>query len=262
MLFARGRLELLGRTTLGVVGSRRCTEYGAQSTQLLTVPVARAGAVIVSGMALGIDSIAHIAALDVGGDTIAVLGCGIDICYPRSARKLLERIVSSGLVLTEFAPGTPPRNYHFPHRNRIIALLSNAVLVVEATEESGSLITARRAMHHIHAFAVPGPIGRPTSAGCNQLIREGAELVTGGAQIMEFLKLTAPPDVLADEPFEVDPEARHVWRVLTPDGLHVDEVAGRAQLPTAAVTHALLQLELAGHARQLPGSRFALAARR
>jgi DNA processing protein len=260
VLFARGRLELLDRVILGVVGSRRCTEYGIECTRALTMPVARAGAVIVSGLALGIDSCAHGAALDVGGDTIAVLGCGIDICYPRSARRLFERISSTGLLLSEFAPGTPPLPFHFPHRNRIIALLSHAVLVVEATEQSGSLITARRAMQHIHAFAVPGPIGRPTSAGCNGLIREGAELVTSAAEIVDFLKLDAPAPAAAPEPSLVAEEALQVWRVLTRAGLHVDEVAARARLPLPAVNHALLQLELAGHARQLPGSRFALPA--
>ena len=258
VLFARGRLDLTERVILGVVGSRRCTEYGMETTRELTLPAARAGVVIVSGLALGIDHAAHVAALDGGGDTIAVLGCGIDVCYPPRHRQLFEHLASAGLLLSEFAPGAQPLAYHFPHRNRIIALLAHYVLVVEATLESGSLITARKAMDHIHVMAAPGPIGRPTSAGCNLLIRQGAELVTSGADVLLAMSLTAQQDMPAAQPVAVDEESRTVWAVLSSEGLHIDQVAARAKLPVATVAQSLLQLELSGHVRQLPGSRFAL----
>src|SRR5262245_17364157 len=257
VLFARGRLELLQRKILGVVGSRRCTEQGVESTRALTTPAARAGAVIVSGLALGIDGAAHRAAIDAGGDTIAVLGCGIDICYPPAHRWLNDRIVSDGLLLSEFAPGTPALPYHFPHRNRIIALLAHAVLVVEGTADSGSLITARRALQHIHVMAVPGPIGRPTSEGCNVLIREGAELVTCADHVLSSLQLEPAAETRQAEPLALDTESQTLWRVLTNEGTHIDELAAQAQMPVTSVTLSLLQLELAGHVRQLPGNRFA-----
>ncbi len=261
VLFARGRLELTERTVLGVVGSRRCTEYGVESARALTMPAARAGAVIVSGLALGIDSVAHQAALDTGGETIAVLGCGIDICYPPAHRALFERIANEGLLLTEFAPGAPPMPFHFPHRNRIIALLGHALLLVEAARDSGSLITATRALPHMDVLVVPGPLGRPTSAGCNAMIRDGGIIVLSASDVLASLQLEPAADGCAEVPGVVDAEFRSVWRVLSQEGLHVDEVAGRAQLPMPAVTLALLQLELAGQVRQLPGGRFALPLR-
>jgi DNA processing protein len=257
VLFARGRLELVQRTILGVVGSRRCTEQGVEATRALTMPVARAGAVIVSGLALGIDGAAHRAAFDAGGDTIAVLGCGIDVCYPPAHRWLYERIASDGLLLTEFAPGTPALPFHFPHRNRIIALLSHSVLVIEGTAQSGSLITARRAMQHVHVMAVPGPIGRPTSEGCNILIREGAELITCADHVLASLQLVPAAESQRAEPPALDAESRSVWRVLTREGTHIDELAAQARMPVTSLTLSLLQLELSGHVRQLPGNRFA-----
>jgi DNA processing protein len=261
VLFARGRLELLQRKILGVVGSRRCTEQGVENTRALIMPVVRAGAVVVSGLALGIDGAAHRAAIDAGGDTIAVLGCGIDICYPPAHRWLFERIASDGLLLSEFAPGTPALPYHFPHRNRIIALLAHAVLVVEGAADSGSLITARRALQHIHVMAVPGPIGRPTSEGCNILIREGAELVTCADHVLASMQLTPAAEAEAAEPVALDRESEALWRVLSSEGTHIDELAAQAQMPVTSVTLSLLQLELAGHVRQLPGNRFARSTR-
>lgn len=263
-LFARGRLELLNRLALAVVGSRRCSEYGVDTTRALTTPAARAGVVIVSGLALGIDGVAHEAALDAGGDTIAVLGCGIDICYPRSHRGLYERIARDGLLLSEFPPGMEPYPYHFPQRNRIIALLASAVLVVEASADSGSLITAEHAWDHMDVLAVPGPIGRPTSEGTNLLISDGAQIALSAADVFEALHLQPSADTEPDElpPAAVAGSAHRVWRALSSEAVHVDELAARLSLPTGTVALSLLELELAGCARQLPGGRFALPARR
>jgi DNA processing protein len=263
VLFARGNLELWRNTTLAIVGSRRCSDYGADAARTLSGAAARAGAVIVSGMALGIDGIAHEAALEAGGSTIAVFGCGIDICYPPRHRRLYEQIGEHGLLLTEFAPGTPPMPHHFPHRNRIIALLSHAVLVVEATSLSGSLSTAARARDHMDILAVPGPIGRPSSEGCHALIRDGATIVLSTADVLNALHL-APPETPSSRaaPVILDEDARRVWKSLSYDGRHLDEIALRSRMNPSAVTHALLQLELAGQIRQLPGSRFSLTPQR
>jgi DNA processing protein len=262
-LFARGRLELSRRKALAVVGSRRCSEYGADAARTLTSAAARAGAVIVSGLALGIDGIAHQTALDAGADTIAVLGCGIDLCYPPRHLPLFERIARDGLLLTEFAPGTPPLPYHFPHRNRIIALLSQSVLVVEATALSGSLSTAARARDHMEILAVPGPMGRAGSEGCNALIRDGARIVLSSADVLDSLHLMpAAAETVVETAIDLDPHAKRVWKVLSQDALHVDEIAARSRMPAAAVTHLLLELELAGQVRQLAGSRFSLLPRR
>ena len=262
VLFARGRLELLNeRIRLAVVGARNCTEYGAECTRAFVRPIARAGIVIVSGLARGIDSIAHESALEVGGDTIAVLGNGIDLNYPPRNRPLQERIASDGLLLSEFPPGTPALPHHFPHRNRIIAYLGKRVLVVEAERGSGSLSTAAHARESWDVFAVPGPLGRATSLGTNELIRDGAK------------PAVAPEDVLADlgvslnvdsrtketEPIDVDERARQIWRVLGIEPMHVDEIAVRCDLPVDGVTLCLLQLELIGRAQQYPGSRFGRA---
>jgi len=261
VLFARGRLELTERIVLGVVGSRGCTEYGAESARALTMPAVRAGAVVVSGLALGIDSVAHQAALDAGGETIAVLGCGIDICYPARNRGLFERIASDGLLLSEFAPGTPALGFHFPHRNRIIALLSHALLLVEATPDSGSLITTKRAQEHMDVLVVPGPLGRRTSEGCNRAIRDGGIIVLEPEDVLRALHVHAAQARGAPEPVQLDAEARTVWRALSTEARHVDDVAERARLPVSDVALALLRMELAGQVQQMPGSRFLLCSR-
>jgi DNA processing protein len=257
VLFARGNIGLLERCTLAVVGARHCTEYGVETTRALTMPVARAGAVVVSGLALGIDSVAHAAALEVGGDTIAVLGSGIDICYPRANRWLFEQIAREGLLLSEFPPGAKPRAYHFPQRNRIIARLANAVLVVEAAVNSGSLITVEHAMDNVEILAVPGPIGRPTSEGTNLLISDGARIALSPDDVLDSLGIGWVHTVEAEMPPPIRGQAKDVWLALTEEGRYLDQLAADLALPTTAVTQTLLELELAGLARQLPGNRFA-----
>jgi DNA processing protein len=260
LLFALGRVGLLKRVCLAVVGSRRCTEYGSDTARALTTPAVRAGVVIVSGMALGIDSIAHNIALELGGDTIAVLGCGIDVCYPRSHRRLYQRIAEEGLLVTEFPPGMEPQPYHFPQRNRIIAFLASAVLVVEATADSGSLITAEIALPHMEVLAVPGPIGRPTSEGTNRLIATGGRIALSAADVLDALHIEAAttPSLEGQPLLNVDDDARRVWQELGTEGVHLDVLAERLAMPAATVAFSLLELELAGYARQLPGSRFSI----
>ena len=262
VLFARGRLELLKeRIRLAVVGSRNCTEYGVECARAFTRPIARAGVVIVSGLARGIDSIAHETALDAGGDTIAVLGNGIDLNYPPRNRALQERIAQEGLLLSEFPPGTPALPFHFPHRNRIIAYLGKRVLVVEAERDGGSLSTAAHARESWDVFAIPGPIGRPTSQGTNELLQDGARAVVSPEYLLSDLgvPLAADSKTKEVEPVDVDDGARRIWRMLGPEPQHVDELAVHCGLPAGEVTLSLLQLELIGRARQFPGSRFARA---
>jgi DNA processing protein len=262
VLFLRGRLELLHEgTRLGVVGSRNFTEYGAECARMLTRPVARAGVTIVSGLARGIDSIAHEAALDVGGDTIAVLGNGIDVYHPARNRRLQERIAHDGLLLTEFPPGTPALPYHFPHRNRIIAYLSKNVLVVEAQRDSGSLSTAAHARESFDVLAVPGPIGRPTSVGTNELIRDGAHAVLTPEDVLYELKVRPSRDVerAPAKPLDIDEDSLPTWQALGDEPMHLDEIAGRSGLPADEVSLALLSLELVGRVRALPGGRYVRA---
>jgi DNA processing protein len=189
VLFVRGDLSLAGGASVAIVGSRRATPYGRDATRLLATGLARAGYAIVSGLARGIDREAHEAALDCGGRTIAVVGCGIDVVYPHGHEALQERIAAEGLLLSEFLPGEPPRSHHFPKRNRLIAALARGVLVVEAAANSGAMRTVDSALElGRDVFAVPGPIGRETSEGTNQLIQAGATLVTSVPDVLTELR--------------------------------------------------------------------------
>lgn len=174
-LFAIGDVSLLNKRAIGVVGSRKCSEYGKQTAMKVGKVAAQNGIVVVSGMASGIDSFAHIGSLKAGGKTIAVLGCGVDVCYPAENKKIYEQITQTGLVISEEEPGTEPMPYMFPARNRIISGLSEAVVVVEANTKSGSLITAELAAQQGRdVFAVPGNITSQYSLGTNKLIMDGA----------------------------------------------------------------------------------------
>lgn len=187
VLYVRGTLPNWERTVaIGMVGTRRATSYGRGAAHWIAGQLAMAGCVVVSGMALGIDGEANRGALDAGGMTIAVLGCGLDICYPPAHQKLMEDIVAGGAVISEYPPGTEPRGLHFPQRNRIMSGLCRGVIVIEAPKKSGALITADRALDQGRdVFGVPGNINSPQSAGVNQLLREGgAELITCAADVL------------------------------------------------------------------------------
>ena len=187
-LFYRGDLSLLKKPLVSVVGSRRASAYGANAARMLARELVAAGAGIVSGLARGIDAAAHEAALDAGGATIAVLGTGIDVLYPRSHRRLTRSIESRGLLLTEFPPGTPPLAANFPIRNRVISGLSHGTIIVEATSRSGSLITARMAAEQgREVFAVPGSIFAAGTEGTHRLIQYGAKLVHDVNDVLEEL---------------------------------------------------------------------------
>lgn len=269
ILFARGRLELLERPVLGIVGTRRCTREGREFTHEIASAVVQAGGVVVSGLALGIDGAAHEGALP---ETVAVLGAGLDVAQPPSHRALQERIGEEGLLITEYPPGSEALPFHFPERNRIIAALSKALLVVEAPARSGALITAEHATDMgIDILAVPGPPRRVTSAGTNELLRDGAAIVTEPRDVLDALGLTPRrhPDADArgrpgarndakeepEEPAGIDHDALSLWRAAV-EPLHIDELTQRTGLAAASSLRALLELEILGLIARLPGQRY------
>lgn len=268
-------LEVAGDTDLAtpavaVVGSRRATPYGIAVAEQLAAGLAEAGLVVVSGLARGVDAAAHRAALAAGGRTVAVLGSAHDSLYPPEHRELARACRDSGAVLTEFPPGTRPLPHHFPRRNRIIAGLTLGTLVVEAAERSGSLATARHAVDSgREVFAVPGPIGSETSAGCHALIRLGATLVTGVADILEELGLPSgfagrgaeSRDAASREPERPSPrpgpgsQAARLLDALRkrPSGVDLDTLLGGTDLPVPVALAAISELERRGLVRRFPG---------
>ncbi len=216
VLYCRGRLPMPeGRLAIGVVGTRKADAYGEQVTYKLSFELAAAGAVIVSGMAAGLDGIASIAALNAGGETIAVLGCGIDLVYPKQHTRLAAEIAEHGAILTEYPPGTPPNGWNFPIRNRIISALSSGLLVVEAGEHSGALITARYAvLQGKTLFAVPGDITSSRSVGANRLIAEGALPALDSEDILAHFRFLYRDAIR----MEALPEATQ-YSALTPEAL-------------------------------------------
>ncbi|HEY3055672.1 MAG TPA: DNA-processing protein DprA [Thermoanaerobaculia bacterium] len=255
-LHTRGDRALLGSTSIAVVGSRRASPYGINAAQHLTRELAGAGLTIVSGLARGIDAAAHEAALAASGKTIAVLGTGIDIVYPRSHMKLFKRIERDGLVVSEFGPGTPPLPENFPVRNRVISGLCVGSIIVEATSRSGSLITARMAAEQgREVFAVPGSIFSRGTEGTHRLIQYGAKLVHDVEDVLDELrgefKLRAQREEQPESPL------RDVLSAVSRDeAIHVDALASRLSRPMSAVAESLLQLELGGWIRALPGARY------
>lgn len=277
LLFAAGDLELLGRPGIGIVGTREPTEYGRQSAATLAGDLAREGYVVVSGMAKGIDAAAHAAALKAGGTTVGVLGQGIDVVYPRENARLFQAVRERGLLVTELPPGEEPRAGNFPRRNRLISALSEGVLVVEMAVKSGAQHTVAYALEQgKEVFAVPGPIGSPMSAGTNQLLKEGARLVTSAADVLEELRgvgrsmpipsvrrrpaaeVPGSPEPAAptQAPTDLSPEEARVWEALGPEPVHVDELAQAAGLAPSSALAALLGLELRGVVQSLPGKQY------
>jgi DNA processing protein len=265
----RGSLTREDPLGISVVGSRRATAYGRESARRLSRGLASRGLTIVSGLARGIDAEAHLGALDAGGRTIAVLGSGLDRLYPREHRRLADRIVErGGAVVSEFDVDEPPYPRNFPRRNRIITGLTLGTLVVEAALRSGSLVSARLAMEQDRdVFAVPGPIGSPTSEGAHELIRDGARLVTRAEDVIEELRtevreaLRPVASSLAEDargPAPVDPDEARVLACLrsTHDALDLDAIVdalGDDALGIERAIAALVRLEMSGRVATLPG---------
>jgi DNA processing protein len=243
-LWARGDLTILDRPTVAIVGTRRATAYAERVTRQLSTTLARAGACVISGLARGVDASAHRGALEVHGATVAVLGTGLDVCYPKAHAPLQRDIAARGLLLSELAPDDAAHRGSFPRRNRIIAALARVTIVVEAPVKSGALITAGHALEMNRTVAVvPGPIDVPQAQGSNELLRDGATAVTSMADALALLGLIAPIR-LHDIP-EGTIE-RTVWQALDGGGLDLESLAARASLPAHQALAAVSALELRG----------------
>ncbi len=256
-LFLQGDRSLLRRPAVAVVGSRNASRYALAAAEHFSRELASRGITVVSGLARGIDGAAHQAALGLPGSTIAVLGTGLDIDYPRANLGLKRRLGREALLITELPAGTPARAHQFPVRNRIIAGLAKGTLVVEATGRSGSLITARLAAEQgREVFAVPGPIFSPGSEGPNRLIQYGAKLVHEIDDLLDELRLEGlEPKASARMPSS--PELCLLLEVFTPgDPLHVDTLAAQLGRPVASLAEGLFTLEIDGFLRALPGARY------
>ncbi len=254
ILYYRGQLAEVDRTAVAIVGTRRATAYGREMAHRIAFELATAGVTIVSGLALGIDGVAHRAALEAGGRTLAVLGSGIDVVYPGSHRDLAGRIANQGAVMTDYPLGTQPDRFNFPPRNRIISGLSLGVVVVEAPERSGALLTVSFAAEQSRdAFAVPGPVHAPASAGCLRILREGATLVRSADDILEDLHILQP-DAAAAPAQQTLPMSEHDRRflaVLTTQPQHIDDISAQLSLSPAEVSAQLMMLELVGAIKSL-----------
>ncbi|MCI0548329.1 MAG: DNA-processing protein DprA [Candidatus Rokubacteria bacterium] len=262
VLYLRGGLVREDALAVAIVGSRTPSPYGVEMAQGLAAELARRGVTIVSGLARGIDSAAHRGALDAGGRTIAVFGSGIDVIYPPEHRRLAARIATAGALLSQFAPGTPPFPHHFPLRNRVIAAMALAVVVVEAAERSGSLITAGLAAElGREVLAVPGRVTSRESRGTLRLIKDGAALVEDAEDVVAALPSAWRDCVRPAAPRPAPaPAARgergQVEQAIGEDPVTIDDVIARSGLPSGRAVALLLDLELGGRVRQLPGKRF------
>ncbi len=258
VLYVRGSLSPADEWAVAVVGTRRLTAYGRQMAEEIAAVLARNGITVVSGLARGVDSVAHKAALAAGGRTIAVLGSGVDIIYPPEHSGLAEKILANGALLSDYAPGTPPDGVNFPPRNRLISGLSLAVVVVEAGAKSGALITAEFAANQGRdVFALPGNINAPQSLGCNRLIQQGAHPLLRPQDVLEVLNLTMVQEHQAARAvLPADATEQQLLSLLGSQPLHVDEIRQQTALPVEQVTAALAMMELKGMVRQVGAMRY------
>jgi DNA processing protein len=263
VLYLRGEYIEKDKLAVAIVGTRRATPYGRRVAQQFAQELGRLGFTIVSGLAEGIDTVAHRGALKANARTIAVMGSGFARLYPQSNQKLLEEIVSCGCAMTEFAPEVTPDQWTFPQRNRIISGLSRGVLVVEAPGDSGALITARCALEQSReVFAVPGPITSESHRGCHKLLKEGAKLVEGVVDILEeFKDLRALFQVRKEKPAPsqkpmLSPLEAKIFSVLEFEPTHFDEIVSKTGLSVGEVSEGLLTLTLQGLAQEIEGKRY------
>jgi DNA processing protein len=269
MLYMRGDAQVLNQPAVSIVGTRRPTLYGTQMAERLGRELAARGLVVVSGMARGIDAIGHQGAMAVNGRGVGVLGTGIDVCYPKENRKLYEKVLERGAIISEFPLGTHPAPENFPVRNRIVAGMPLGVVVVEGAQYSGSLITARLAMEFgREVFAVPGNVTQPVSFAPNQLIKQGAKLVTNGEDVIEELPTPVRAALVQAERPEAEQRnllaaaslnssEKKLYDLLSTDEpKHIDDVVERSGLNSSEVLATLFDLEMKGIIRQLPGKQF------
>jgi len=269
MLYVRGEPQILNLPSIGIVGTRKPTLYGSQLAERLGRDLAARGLVIVSGMARGIDAIGHQGAMAANGRAIGILGTGIDVCYPKENKKLYEKVLERGAIITEFPIGTHPAPENFPVRNRIVAGMPLGVIVVEGAQYSGSLITARLAMEFgREVFGVPGNVTQPVSFAPNQLIKQGAKLVTCAEDVIE--ELPTPVRAMLVQAEQPEAEQRNLllaaslnnsekklYELLSAEETrHIDDIVERSGLNSSVVLATLFDLEMKGIIRQLPGKQF------
>ncbi|MDB9537561.1 DNA-processing protein DprA [Dolichospermum planctonicum CS-1226] len=269
LLYYRGEIDLQENSgqkpLVGIVGTRQPTEYGIKWTRQISTALAKNGFTVVSGMAEGIDTESHSATLKAGGRTIAVMGTGVDVIYPHKNRDLYQQILKSGIVISEYPAKTPPNRTHFPRRNRIIAGLSRAVLVIEAPLKSGALITATYANEfNRDVYALPGKIDDQPSQGCLKLISQGAGLINHELnELLIMLGAIPKIDIETETPLvkspplpNLAPELQQIINILAIDALSFDFIIQKTGMNAAIVSSSLLQLELMGLVTQLPGMRY------
>lgn len=258
IIYYSGAIHINRQFCLAMVGARRATVYGKKIAQRFSRELASQGIVVVSGMARGIDTEAHLGALDAGGYTIAVLGSGLDQIYPRENAKLYESIISHGLVLSEFPLHTPPEPGNFPMRNRLISGLSYGVVVVEAKIKSGALITADFALDQGRdVFAVPGPVDSLNSEGANNLIKQGAKLITGIEDILEeyeCFRNTAPAQLKQEQLMLLDDNENTIIQYMGNQSVHFDDLLNGLGMEVGLLSTLLLKMELSGIVKSLPGN--------
>lgn len=258
VLYLKGDLTLEDEWAVAIVGTRRITPYGRQVTGEIAATLARNGVTVISGLARGVDAVAHQAALEAGGRTLAVLGSGVDRVYPPEHQRLAEQISAHGGLLSDYPPGTPPEGPNFPPRNRIISGLSLAIVVTEAGLDSGALITAAFAIEQgREIFAVPGSILAPQSKGTNRLIREGAHPLLAPEDILEGLNLTQlGAQSTARAVLPSDPSEALLYQTLGAEPLHIDELRNQTGMPIEKVSATLTLMELKGMVRQVGGMNY------
>lgn len=261
VLYARGAFAPEDEWSVAIVGTRNVTPYGREVTHRLVSDLVRHNVTIVSGLARGVDGLAHRAALDAGGRTIAVFACGVDVIYPSEHGKLAANVAQSGVLLSEYPVGSAPEAGNFPARNRIISGLSLGTVVIEAGEKSGALITARRALEqNREVFAVPGSIFSRASIGTNRLIRDsGAKLVLSADDVIEELRLQmAPQQLELRQLLPANPTEERLLAALSAEPQHIDLLVRQSGLPVSEVSGALAMMELKGMARQVGGMQYVL----
>jgi len=263
VLYQRGDLNLNEQKFIAVVGSRKHSYYGRQVAQKIAAELSEAGLVVVSGLALGIDAIAHEGALSAQGKTVAVLGSGLDDdnIFPKNNFNLAQRIINSGCLLSEYSPGTPANTFTFPARNRIIAGLSLGTLIIEAGEKSGSLITASLSLdYNREVFAIPGQIFSPQAVGTNKLIRQGAKLVMSAQDVLEEFEFSfsSSKTTSSKEHIPENETEKKLLKVLSLEPMHIDKIAQVTTLGTMTVSGALTLMEIKGWIKNIGGQNYIL----
>jgi DNA processing protein len=250
-LFYRGNIDIINKKSIGVVGARNCSSYGLTVTKLLTKELITNNITLISGGARGIDSIAHKTALENNGYNISVLGCGIDIAYPSENKDLFSKIAKNGVVISEFLLGTPPLRENFPRRNRIISGLSEGIIVIEASEKSGSLITARLAQEqHKTIIAVPGSVLYSGASGSNRLLRDGASICTG----VEDLRVLLSLEYVEIKPMKFTPEKSEILDLITDSPVHIDDIFKNTSVDRGALYALLFEMQIKSEIICLPGN--------